>query len=65
MSLHLAAKTGDIAETVLISGDPKRIEHMANTFLEDAICFNGIRGMLGYTGMYQGKRISMLGTGIA
>lgn len=64
MSLHLAAKPGDIAETVLISGDPLRIEFMANMFLQDAFCFNEIRGMLGFTGTFKGKRISMLGTGI-
>jgi purine-nucleoside phosphorylase len=64
MSFHIAAKQGEIAETVLISGDPLRIKHMASVFLEDAFCFNEIRGMLGYTGFYKGKRISMLGTGI-
>ncbi len=64
MSLHIAAKPGDIADTVLISGDPLRIKHMAELFLEDAFCFNDIRGMLGYTGFYKGKRVSMMGTGI-
>ena len=64
MSLHLSAQAGDIAETVLISGDPLRMDHMAKAMLTDAHCFNRVRGMLGYTGTYQGKRISMLGTGI-
>ncbi len=64
MSFHIAAKSDEIADTVLISGDPLRIKHMANAFLEDAFCFNKIRGMLGYTGFYKGKRVSMLGTGI-
>ena len=64
MNFHIAAKPGDIAETVLISGDPMRIKHMAEVFLSDAFCFNEIRGMYGYTGMYKGKRVSMMGTGI-
>lgn len=64
MNFHLAAKPGDIADTVLISGDPLRIRHMANVMLEDAFCFNEIRGAFGYTGTYKGKRVSMLGTGI-
>jgi len=64
MSFHIGAKPGEIADTVLISGDPLRIKHMAELFLKDAICFNEIRGMLGYTGFYKGKRVSMMGTGI-
>ena len=64
MSLHIAAKPGDIAETVLISGDPMRMEYMAKHFLKDPVCFNNIRGMLGYTGDFNGKRVSFLGTGI-
>jgi len=64
MSFHINAQPGDVANTVLISGDPLRIKHMASVFLEDAFCFNEIRGMLGYTGLYKGKRVSMLGTGI-
>lgn len=64
MNFHLAAKPGEIAETVFISGDPLRIRHMANTLLTDVFCFNEIRGAFGYTGFYRGKRVSMLGTGI-
>lgn len=64
MSFHINAKAGEIAETVLISGDPIRIKHMADLYFEDAFCFNEIRGMLGYTGLYKGKRVSMLGTGM-
>ncbi len=64
MNYHIAAQPGDIAETVIISGDPLRIKHMANKFLDDAKCFNEIRGMYGYTGNWQGKRVSMMGTGI-
>lgn len=64
MSFHINAQPDEIAKTVLISGDPMRIKHMAGIFLENAFCFNEIRGMLGYTGFYKGKRVSMLGTGI-
>jgi purine-nucleoside phosphorylase len=64
MNIHLAAKPGDIAKYVIISGDPFRIKHMAEAFLTDSICFNTTRGMLGFTGFYQGRRISMLGTGM-
>ena len=64
MSLHISAAVGEIAETVLISGDPLRIKHMADVFLEECVCFNEIRGMYGYTGLYKGTRVSMMGTGI-
>lgn len=64
MSLHLGAKAGDIAPTVLITGDPLRAKHYAETFLENPLCYNEIRGMLGFTGMYQGARVSIQGTGI-
>jgi purine-nucleoside phosphorylase len=64
MSLHIGAAVGEIAETVLISGDPLRIKHMASLFLDECVCFNEIRGMYGYTGFYKGKRVSMMGTGI-
>lgn len=64
MSLHLGAKPGDIAPIVLITGDPLRAKHYAETFLENPSCFNEIRGMLGFTGMYQGIRVSIQGTGI-
>lgn len=64
MSFHINAKPDEIAETVLISGDPIRVKHMAHLFLDDAFCFNEIRGMFGYTGFYKGKRVSMLGTGM-
>ena len=64
MNIHLAAKPGDIAEHVIISGDPLRIKHMAEAFLTDINCFNTIRGMLGFTGIHEGRRVSMLGTGM-
>lgn len=64
MSLHLNAKPGDIAETVLLPGDPLRAKWIAETFLEDSFCYNEVRGMHGYTGTYKGKRISVQGTGM-
>jgi len=64
MSTHIEAKKGDIAETILLPGDPLRAKWIAETFLENAVCFNQIRGMLGYTGTFNGKRISTMGTGM-
>lgn len=64
MSVHIAAKKGDIAETILLPGDPLRAKHVAETFLEEVICYNEVRGMLGYTGYYNGKRVSVQGTGM-
>jgi purine-nucleoside phosphorylase len=63
MSLHLEAKQGEIADTVLITGDPLRARHFAR-HLQNAFCYNHIRGMEGYTGSYKGKRISIQGTGM-
>lgn len=64
MSLHIAASPGDIAPTVLIMGDPLRARYIAETMLTEVLCYNEIRGMLGFTGMYKGKRVSVQGTGI-
>lgn len=64
MSLHINAKKGDIAETILLPGDPLRARWIADTFLTDSKCFNTIRGMLGFTGTYNGKQISVMGTGM-
>ena len=64
MSVHIGAKRGDIAETILLPGDPLRAKWIAETFLENAFCFNEVRGMLGYTGTYNGKRVSAMGTGM-
>ena len=63
-SLHLEAKVGDIAETVLLPGDPLRAKYVAENFLDDAICYNNVRGMLGFTGHYKGTRVSIQGTGM-
>jgi purine-nucleoside phosphorylase len=64
MSTHIEAKEGDIAETVLMPGDPMRAKWIAETFLDKADCYNDIRGMLGYTGTYRGKRVSVQGSGM-
>ena len=64
MSLHIGAKPDEIAETVLISGDPLRARNIAETMLSEVICYNQVRGMLGFTGLYNGKRVSVQGTGM-
>ncbi|CAL2102019.1 purine nucleoside phosphorylase [Tenacibaculum sp. 190130A14a] len=64
MSVHIEAKAGEIAETVLLPGDPMRAKWIAETFLDNPVCYNDVRGMLGFTGTYQGKRISVQGTGM-
>ena len=61
---HNSAKFGDIAKTVLMPGDPLRAKFIAETFLEDPVCFNTVRNMFGYTGTYQGKKISVMGSGM-
>lgn len=64
MSVHIGAKQGEIAETILLPGDPLRAKYIAETYLEDITCYNEVRGMLGFTGTYKGKRISVQGTGM-
>ncbi|MFT8321268.1 MAG: purine-nucleoside phosphorylase [Bacillus sp. (in: firmicutes)] len=64
MSVHIGAKENEIAETVLLPGDPLRAKYIAETFLENAVCYNEVRNMFGYTGTYKGKRISVQGTGM-
>lgn len=64
MSVHIGAKPGEIAEKILLPGDPLRAKYIAETFLEDPICYNEVRGMLGYTGIYKGERVSVQGTGM-
>ncbi len=64
MSIHIGAKKGDIAETVLLPGDPLRAKWIAETFLEDVVCYNEVRGIYGYTGTYKGRRVSVQGTGM-
>ncbi|NVO20014.1 MAG: purine-nucleoside phosphorylase [Bacteroidetes bacterium] len=64
MSIHLEAKPGEIADFVLLPGDPLRAKHIAENLLENAVCYNNVRGMLGFTGYYQGRRVSVQGTGM-
>lgn len=64
MSVHIGAKQGEIAETILLPGDPLRAKYIAETYLQDVTCYNQVRGMLGFTGTYQGKRISVQGSGM-
>lgn len=64
MSVHIGAKVGDIAETILLPGDPMRAKFIAENFLENAICYNDVRGMYGFTGTYKGKRVSVQGSGM-
>ncbi len=61
---HIKAEKKDIAKTVLMPGDPLRAKHVAETYLEDVEQFNSVRNMLGYTGTFQGKRISVMGSGM-
>ncbi|MBY0096707.1 purine-nucleoside phosphorylase [Mesobacillus maritimus] len=64
MSVHINAKEHEIADTVLLPGDPLRAKYIAETFLEDVQLYNEVRNMFGYTGTYKGKRISVQGTGM-
>ncbi|WP_232699492.1 purine-nucleoside phosphorylase [Brevibacillus daliensis] len=64
MSFHIEAKQGEIADTVLLPGDPRRAKYIADTYLEDVICYNRVRNIWGYTGTYKGKRLSVQGTGM-
>lgn len=61
---HNAAVMGDIAETVLLPGDPLRAKFIADNFLQEVVQFNGVRNMFGFTGTYNGKKVSVMGTGM-
>lgn len=61
---HNSATKGQIAKTVLMPGDPLRAKVVAEAFLDDPICFNEVRGMLGYTGTYKGHTLSVMGSGM-
>ena len=63
-TIHNEARPGDIAKTVLMPGDPMRAKHIAENYLQDVFCFNKVRGMLGFTGNYKGKRVSVMGSGM-
>lgn len=64
MTIHIEAATGEIAETVLMPGDPLRAEWAAETFLENPTCVNRVRGMLGFTGTWHGHRVTIHGSGM-
>lgn len=64
MSIHIGAQPGEIAPSVLLPGDPLRARYIAEEFLQDAVCFNRVRGMLGFTGTSGGRRVSVMGTGM-
>ena len=64
MSTHIEAEEGQIAQTVLMPGDPLRAKYIAETYLQDAQCYNNVRGMLGFTGYYKGKCVSVQGSGM-
>ncbi len=64
MSIHIEAKKGEIADLVLLPGDPLRAEFVAKTYFENAVCHSRVRGMLGFTGTHHGARVSVQGTGM-
>ena len=64
MSVHIAAKQGEIADIVLLPGDPLRAKYIAETFLEDVVQYNEVRNAFGYTGTYKGVPVSVMGTGM-
>ncbi|MFP4327129.1 MAG: purine-nucleoside phosphorylase [Paracoccaceae bacterium] len=64
MTIHIGAQPGQIAETVLLPGDPLRAKWAAETFLDTAECVNDLRGMLGYTGTWRGQRVTIHGSGM-
>jgi purine-nucleoside phosphorylase len=64
LSTHIAAKPGEIAESILLPGDPLRAKWIAENFLADAVQYNTVRNMFGYTGTVNGKRVSVQGTGM-
>lgn len=64
MSVHIAAKKGEIAERILLPGDPLRAKWVAENFLDEVIQYNSVRNMFGYTGIYKGERVSVQGTGM-
>lgn len=64
ISASISVKDNEIAKVVLMPGDPLRAKHVAEHYLENPVCFNTVRNMLGYTGTYKGKKISVMGSGM-
>ena len=64
MSIHIAAKTGEIAEAILLPGDPLRAKFIAENLLQDGVQYTAVRNILGFTGTYKGRRVSVQGTGM-
>src|SRR5690625_769991 len=64
MSVHIGAKKGGTSKTILFTGDPLLAKEIADNYLDSPKCYNDVRGMLGYTGTYKGKRVSVQGTGM-
>jgi purine-nucleoside phosphorylase len=64
MSIHITAEKGQIAESILLPGDPLRAQFIAENFLENPVQFNKVRNMFGFTGTYKGERVSVMGTGM-
>ncbi|MBB6453421.1 purine-nucleoside phosphorylase [Salirhabdus euzebyi] len=64
MSVHIGANQGDIADKILLPGDPLRAKYIADTYLENVTCYNEVRGMYGFTGTYKGEKVSVQGTGM-
>ncbi|MEY3383295.1 MAG: hypothetical protein RLZZ17_1033, partial [Actinomycetota bacterium] len=64
MSLHIAAKPGEVAERILLPGDPLRAKWVAENFLTAPVQYNSVRNMFGYTGTYKGERVSVQGSGM-
>ena len=64
LSIHIGAEKGEIAESVLLPGDPLRAKFIADNFLDNPVQYNKVRGMYGYTGEYKGKRVSVQGSGM-
>ena len=61
---HIGAQYGEIADTVIMAGDPLRVQFMAENYIDNPVQFNSVRGMLGFTGTYKGKRVSVMGHGM-
>lgn len=64
MSIHIEAEKGEVADIVFLPGDPLRAEFVAKTYLDSPVAYNRVRGMLGFTGTFEGKRVSVQGTGM-